>query len=68
MWSFLLFDATMRYMLYCSQNLHTAYTDQGTERILQSMTHMKVRKLTKPLSFQVQTQDFQDHKAWSRPL
>ena len=54
-----MFDATLKRMLYCSRNLHTAYTDQDAKR-LRNKKHMEVTKLTTLLNFQDHTQDFQD--------
>ena len=67
MWSLLLVDVIMKYLLHCSRNFRRAYVDHGTERRLRNK-QMKVRKLMIILDFQNHTQDFQDHKVWLIPI
>ena len=59
--SFHLFDNTLKHMLYSSQNLHRAYTDQGTDSRLRNTKHVKAKELITLPNFQDRTQDFQDY-------
>ena len=55
MWKPLLFDATLKHMLYCSRNLHTINTDQDAKRsvlkrkttLLNFQDHTNTSKTTK---------------------
>ena len=40
MWDLLLFDVTLKHMLYCSRNVHRTYTDQDAKSLLQNKTHL----------------------------
>ena len=51
MWCLVLFDATLRHMLYCSWNLHRIYTNYVTKSLLRNKMHMKVRIFDHFLSF-----------------
>ena len=62
-----LFEATLKHVIYCSPNLHRAYIDQRTERLLRSKMHVKVKKLTTLLYFEDHTPDFQHYKVCPRP-
>ena len=41
-----LFDATLKHMFGCYQNLDRANRDQGTGRLLRNKRHVKVKELT----------------------
>ena len=56
MCSLSLFEATLKDMVYCSPNLHRAYIDQRTVRLLRSKKHVRVKKLTSLLNWKTTLQ------------